>query len=158
MAADQSRMAGQKPADTSDAPGDEMPGRGDGDVFGVDDAGFEEDTTLSRDPLLSVYIAPNGDSIYNCPIEPIEIREEFVYPVEAYSLLWEGDLYFQILLDFSGEVADFVLKIRSESEEINREASRAVESMVFDPLRIPQEQQGKYMVYKFQVRRPDHLR
>ena len=91
-------------------------------------------------------------------IEPVEIREEFEYPVEAYRTGWEGDLYFQIFLDFSGEVVDYILKIRSESEDINREASEAVESMVFDPLRVPQEQQESWMVYKFQVRKPDHIR
>jgi len=118
----------------------------------------EEDTTETVDPIESVYIGPNGEQIYNAPIEPIEIREEFIYPVEAYRLEWEGDLYFQIFLDFSGEVVDYILKIRSESEDINREASEAVASMIFDPLRIPQEQQDQWMVYKFQVRKPDHLR
>lgn len=116
------------------------------------------DSTESVDPLTSVYMGPNGEKIANVPIEPVEIREEFVYPVEAYRLGWEGDLYFQIFLDFSGEVVDYILKIRSESDEINREASKAVESMIFDPLRIPQEQQDAWMVYKFQVRKPDHLR
>ncbi|MEE8578169.1 MAG: tetratricopeptide repeat protein [candidate division Zixibacteria bacterium] len=118
----------------------------------------QEDTTETIDPIESVYFGPNGEQIYNTPIQPIEIREEFVYPVEAYRLEWEGDLYFQIFLDFSGEVVDYILKIRSESEDINREATEAVASMIFDPLRIPQEQQDKWMVYKFQVRKPDHLR
>jgi len=118
----------------------------------------EEDTTETVDPIESVYVGPNGERIANVPIEPVEIREEFVYPVEAYRLEWEGDLYFQIFLDFSGEVVDYILKIRSESEDINREASEAVASMIFDPLRIPQEQQDQWMVYKFQVRKPDHLR
>lgn len=118
----------------------------------------EEDTTEAVDPIESVYIGPNGEQIYNVPIEPVEIREEFVYPVEAYRLEWQGELYFQIFLDFSGEVVDYILKIRSESEDINREASEAVASMIFDPLRIPQEQQDQWMVYKFPVRIPDRLR
>ena len=118
----------------------------------------DADTGVAVDPLTAVYIGPNGEKIANVPIEPVEIREEFVYPVEAYRLKWEGDLYFQIFLDFSGEVVDYILKIRSESEEINREASEAVESMVFDPLRIPQEQQEAWMVYKFGVRKPEHIR
>ena len=118
----------------------------------------QADTTEAVDPLTSVYFGPNGERIGNITIEPVEIREEFIYPVEAYSLGWEGDLYFQIFLDFSGEVVDYILKIRCESEEINREASKTVESMIFDPLRIPQEQQDAWMVYKFQVRKPDHIR
>lgn len=158
VAADGSGSATEGSGDTTDVVDDEVPRRAEEDFLFGGEAEAEKDTTLSLDPLVAVYIGPNGDSIYNCPIEPVEIREEFIYPVEAYNLEWEGALYFQILLDFSGEVTDYVLKIRCESEEINREASKAVASMVFDPLRIPQEQQGKYMVYKFQVRRPDHLR
>ncbi|UCE23608.1 MAG: tetratricopeptide repeat protein [Candidatus Zixiibacteriota bacterium] len=118
----------------------------------------ESDTSLAADPLESVYIGPNGERLRNVPVEPIEIREEFVYPVEAYRIGFEGDLYFQIFLDFSGEVVDYILKIRCDSEDINREASEAVASMIFDPLRIPQEQQETWMVYKFEVRKPEHIR
>ncbi|UCD64799.1 MAG: tetratricopeptide repeat protein [Candidatus Zixiibacteriota bacterium] len=118
----------------------------------------EDSTVTATDRLADVYVGPNGEKIVNINIEPIEIREEFEYPVEAYRTAWEGDLYFQILLDFSGEVKDFILKIRSDVDEINLEAEKAVKSMIFDPLRIPQEQQDKWLVYKFEVRKPDHLR
>ena len=128
---------------------DDFPG-----AFGDED----EDTTTAIDPLESVYVGPSGERISNITIEPVEIREEFEYPVEAYRVGWEGDLYFQIFLDFSGEVQDYILKIRSESEDINREASEAVASMVFDPLRVPQEQQEVWMVYRFEVRKPKHTR
>ncbi len=128
---------------------DDFPG-----AFGDED----EDTTKAVDPLEDVYVDPNGERISNIAIEPVEIREEFEYPVEAYRLGWEGDLYFQIFLDFSGEVVDYILKIRCESEDINREASEAVASMTFDPLRVPQEQQEAWMVYRFKVRKPEHIR
>ncbi len=131
--------------------------RDDEGLFGRD-PDEESDTTVATDPLESVYLGPNGERIRNVPVEPIEIREEFVYPVEAYRIGWEGSLYFQIFLDFSGEVVDYILKIRCESEDINREASEAVASMIFDPLRIPQEQQETWMVYKFEVRKPEHIR
>ncbi|MEW6412511.1 MAG: tetratricopeptide repeat protein [Candidatus Zixiibacteriota bacterium] len=122
------------------------------------DTGAVQEDEQALTPIEAVYIGPNGEPIKNAPIEPVEIREEFIYPVEAYRLGWEGDLYFQIFLDFSGEVTDYILKIRCESEEINREASEAVASMIFDPMRIPQEQQDSWMVYRFQVRKPEHLR
>jgi TolA-binding protein len=124
------------------------------DIFG----GVEQDTTVSEDYRVTAYIGPNGQQLVNITLEPTEIREEFEYPVEAYRTRWEGDLYFQILLDFSGEVVDHILKVRCDVEEINIEAEKTVASMVFDALRIPLEQQDSYLVYKFQVRIPDHLR
>ncbi len=126
------------------------------DITGEPEEEEEDEEALT--PIEAVYVGPNGEEIKNVAIEPVEIREEFIYPVEAYRLGWEGDLYFQIFLDFSGEVTDYILKIRCESEEINREASKAVASMIFDPMRVPQEQQDSWMVYKFQVRKPDNLR
>ncbi len=148
---------GQQEADTATTFAAE---RDDRDLLLADEGrgASEFDTSTAVDPLSAVYVGPNGEDIHNCPIEPTEIREEFIYPVEAYADKWEGDLYFQILLDFSGEVVDYIQKTHSGNEAIDREVKRTVESMIFDPLRIPQEQQGIYMVYKFQVRLPDHIR
>ena len=119
----------------------------------------EEDTASTYvDPLEAVYIDPDGEKIMNHPYGPIRVEEEFIYPTEAYRLAWEGDLYFQIFLDFSGEVEDYVFMIKSPSEEINRRAEATVASMTFDPSRIPEPIQGNWMVYKFRVTLPDHLR
>jgi len=122
------------------------------------ESGAEEDTTTYLNPLEQVTIGPDGERIPDLRYNPIEIREPFEYPTEAYREAWEGTLYFQILLDFSGEVIDYTLKIRSPSEDINREASEAVESMTFNVLDIPAELQGSWFVYKYKVKKPDHLR
>ncbi len=116
------------------------------------------DTSTYVSPLEQAKIGPDGKLIPDMRYKPIEIEEVFVYPTEAYREAWEGKLYFQILLDFSGEVIDYVLKIRSPSEEINREATEAVASMTFDMLKIPAELQGSWFVYQFEVKKPDHLR
>ncbi|MFQ5454395.1 MAG: energy transducer TonB, partial [Candidatus Zixiibacteriota bacterium] len=128
-------------------------------IFGDDRSGMlDEDTSTFVDPLEMVYIDPNGMKIPLLDDKPIEIKEEFIYPVESYRDEWEGDLYFQILLDFSGEVIDYILKIRSGDEYIDKEAEKTVASMIFDPLILREDQQGSWLVYKFKVRKPEHLR
>ncbi|MFH1687100.1 MAG: tetratricopeptide repeat protein [bacterium] len=106
------------------------------------------------------YIGPDGDTLELLPggISPVRVQDPFVYPTEAYRTKWEGDLYFQILLDFSGEVVDYVLVRRSPSEYINTRAEDAIAGMEFDVSRIPERLQGKWLVYKFIVVLPDHLR
>ncbi|MEA3296473.1 MAG: tetratricopeptide repeat protein [candidate division Zixibacteria bacterium] len=130
------------------------------DSWGVDNqtGAGAEDTSTYVDPLEAVYVGPNGERLINLPIDPIRVEERFVYPTEAYRLAWWGDLYFQVLLDFSGEVVDHVLMIKSESEEINRRAEEAVASMTFDPSQLREELQNRWLVYKYRVVLPDHLR
>jgi len=118
----------------------------------------QQDTSTYIDPLVAVYIGPDGKKIPNFPYDPIETKDTFIYPTEAYRSAWEGDLYFQILLDFSGEVVDYVLKIRSGIDAIDNEASKTVGSMTFDPSRIPPQLQSSWFVYKFKVRKPEELR
>ena len=128
----------------------------DGTVVGPDGQPVEDSTYI--DPKEAVYVDVNGNNIELLPLEPMETKEPFEYPVEAYRFGWEGELYFQIFLDFSGEVADYILKIRSGNEDIDREASETVASMIFDVTRIPLELQGQWLVYKFRVYLPEHLR
>ncbi|NOY89064.1 MAG: tetratricopeptide repeat protein, partial [FCB group bacterium] len=144
---------GQSGADTllanaGNALNDEFPGQRD----------TTQDTSTYVDPLVAVYIGPNGKKIPNITYEPIETRDTFIYPTEAYRSAWEGDLYFQILLDFSGEVVDHILKIRSGIDAIDNEASKTVASMTFDPTNIPPQLQSSWFVYKFKVRKPEQLR
>jgi hypothetical protein len=120
--------------------------------------GEEEDTTAYVDPLIAVYYDEIGERIRLLSNQPSEIRRVFEYPTEAYREAWTGYLYYHILLDFSGEVVDYDLKIKSNSEEINQEANQTVASMIFDIQRIPTELHGKWMVYKFYVKLPDQLR
>ena len=115
-------------------------------------------TTEYQDPFEALYIDPNGNKAIKISIEPIQTNRKFVYPVEAYRTNWEGDLYFQILLDFSGEVSKLILKIKSPHEAIDKEASETVATMTFDMIEIPVELQESWFVYRFPVELPDKLR
>lgn len=111
------------------------------------------------DPLEALYIDPNGNRAINLPLDPIKIDEPFVYPPEAYRESWEGELYFQVQIDFTGDVVDYILKIRSGIESIDQEATDAVASMTFDPSRLDDpELIDFWFVYKFTVRLPNELR
>ena len=125
------------------------------------EGGEEEDsvTTYSQ-ALEQVYIGPNGETIPGMPptMVPIRTEEEFIYPTEAYLEGWEGPIYFQVLLDFSGEVVDHIIKMRSPNEEINIRAEETVASMTFDVTQLPEELEGTYLVYKYMVYKPEHLR
>lgn len=134
-------------------------------VFALQDstrisAAQQSDTAGYIDPLKQLYIDPNGDTAVDLgtSVKILNQREQFEYPIEAYSTGWEGSLYFQLFLDFSGEVSDLILKTHSPSQEIDDEATRAVKSMTFDIQAIPLQFQGKWYVYKFQVTLPDQLR
>lgn len=118
------------------------------------------DTLDYTDPLTQAYIGPNGEHLENMApgLEPIRVEEPFEYPTEAYRSKWEGHLYFQILLDFSGEVTDYKLVVPSPNEEINRRAEEAVASTAWDITRIPGRLQGQWLVYKFSVFLPSNLR
>ena len=118
----------------------------------------EADTTSYVDPLEAVYVGPDGEPIGNITFEPIRVDDPFEYPQEAYRDAWEGTMYFQILLDFSGEVQEWVFKIKSPNDEINRRAEQAVSTMTFDATRIRTDRQGQWMVYKFNVYKPSSLR
>ena len=144
-----------------------------GDSFD-DGPGAKEDTTDTEsdeyvDPQESLYRGPAGDTLILLDLQPTETEEEFEFPTQAYGIQKQDFyLYFQILLDFSGKVTDYVLKVRSENEEINTRASNTVASMWFDPLEIsnrvvqynlaPDESGGYWFVYKYLIQVPDYLR
>jgi len=123
-------------------------------------AGQPGDTAAFVDEYTSIYTGPDGAEIPALPsdIKPVDIREEFEYPSEAYTSKWEGYLYFQIKLDFSGEVTDFVQKTRAPIEEINVRAARTVGSMTFNITDLDQRIQTSWLVYKYEVRLPDNIR
>jgi len=147
-------------------------------LFADVEPGEEQDTTAApeggvstyTDHQQSLYIRPNGDTVALLDEDPTEIIEPFVFPSEAYGMREEGFyLYFQVLLDFSGKVIDYVLKNQSEYEEINDRANRTVASITFNPLAVskrvndfnlPEDPEGRghWFVYKFLVEKPDFLR
>lgn len=122
------------------------------------------------DPLVSLYYRPNGDSLVLLKAEPIEVIEEFEYPVEVASQApLDSRLYFQILVDFSGKVVDYNLHIPSGIQEIDERAKLAVGSMTFDALMISNkvvdsgtsesdDGRGYWFVYEYRVVKPEHLR
>ena len=157
-----------------DEPGDKPAGReGRDDSFDNKPSAKKDSTDTESDeyvdPQESLYRGPNGDTLILLDIEPTETEEEFEFPTQAYGIQQQDFyLYFQILLDFSGKVTDFVLKVRSENEEINTRASNTVASMWFDPLEIsnrvvqynlaPDGSGGYWFVYKYLIQVPDYLK
>ncbi len=126
-------------------------------------------TSGYTEQLQSIYIGESGDTLPLFPSNPVQTRELFVYPTEAYYLEWEGDLYFQIKLDFSGEVLEYRLMTHSGSPELDNRAEITLKSMRFDQLDVsakvaelelqPAAEGGGYwFVYKYRVILPDHLR
>jgi TolA-binding protein len=127
------------------------------------------------DPKERIYTGPKGEPLILLDIRPSETRVEFVYPDEASGVEgYQFEVYFQILLDFSGRVVNYVLKSPAPHDEINRRAEKTVASMSFDPLEVnreltrksefvtlPEEQEdklGRWYVYKFIVEKPDYMK
>ncbi len=122
------------------------------------------------DPLVSLYYLPSGDSLVLLKADPIEVVEEFEYPVEVASQApTDSKLYFQILVDFSGKVVDYKLHIASGIDEIDARARLAVGSMTFDALEVSNkivssgsaesdDGRGHWFVYEYRVVKPKHLR
>ena len=112
------------------------------------------------DPEAAYYIDPNGESAMDflSKVKIKEERQEFIYPTEAYSSAWEGELVFQIQLDFSGEVIGLVQKSWSDIDEINLRAEETLKSTVFDVQDILPEMVSLWYVYRFKVIMPRHLK
>ena len=109
------------------------------------------------DPMAGIYISIDGDSILNVDkdVKPSRFTEEFEFPVEAYTVDWrQYDFYFQIKLDFSGEVEDYRLMNPTPIEELNIRIERYIAGAEFEVSTMPLEQQGKWQVYKYRFTKP----
>jgi TolA-binding protein len=121
--------------------------------------GSDTSTTLpaTNDPQYAYYF--RGDTTLTLlSLQPIRTEEPFEFPQEAYNI--EGNvfiLYFQLHLDFSGKVDDFILKTPSGNDEIDRRANKHVLTSTFNPQQIRGEFQGSWFVWKFVVQKPEHL-
>ncbi len=153
----------QEPEELAEAPErDEQP-RG----AGTDTS---SETQEYVDPLISLYYLPSGDSLVLLKADPIEVVQEFEYPVEVASRApIDSRLYFQILVDFSGKVVDYNLHIATGIEEIDERAKLAVGSMTFDALAVSnkvvssgsaesEDGRGYWFVYEYRVVKPEYLR
>ncbi len=130
------------------------------DVNAGNEGNNTQDTSTYIDPQKAIYTDPDGNTAISIPskMKVLRIRQEFVYPTEAYADRWEGTIYFQIKLDFSGEVVDLIQKTWSDNDEINIRAEETMRSMVFDMSAVPPELLDSWFVYKFKVVLPDFLR
>ena len=142
-------------------------------LFAVD-ATTQQDTvnaaTAYIDPMVAAYRGPNGDTLVDLRLEPIEIPIPFEFPPEAaMGNQHDWRLFFQLLIDYSGKVVDYVLKIPSEIEEINRRAKETVGSARFDAMAVSNRivdagisdkrtDEGTWFVYQYIVSKPEYLR
>jgi len=122
------------------------------------------------DPKLALYKGANGESLVDLRLDPIEILEPFEFPDQAATInVYEWHLYYQVLIDFSGRVVDYVLKIPSGVSDIDKRASETVGSMTFDAAEVSNravsagltdqpEGDGRWFVYEYVVEKPDYLR
>jgi hypothetical protein len=110
------------------------------------------------DPLQQVWYR-GKDTLVALDEAPVKIDEPFEFPEAAYTID-QNDfyIYFHVLLDFSGKVVEFDLKIPSGNAEIDRRASRAIQTSTFNIQKIRVEYQDKWMVYKMFIQKPTHLR
>lgn len=118
----------------------------------------------------SLYQRPNGDTIVLLDLTPVDIIEPFEFPESAFSM---EDLFvqmfFHVLLDFSGTVIESELKTPSKWDELNIRADRTVRSMTFNPadvstliatLALPEDEEGRgtWFVFKYIINKPEFVR
>lgn len=150
------------------------------DVEAVDDEGTEavqdtaqavrqDETTNEWDPMIALYRGPDGDTLVDIRLEPIETLIEFEYPDDA-AIGTQNDwrLYFQILIDFTGRVIDYSLKIPSGIDQMDERAEETVGSMTFDAMAVSnrvvdagmsdqQGSDGTWFVYEYKIIKPEYL-
>lgn len=152
-------------ADSVLAPG-EVGDAGDVPVSLLDDIIMDE-----TDPLWDVY---HRDSMTLAKLEgnPIEILEPFEFPEEAArsTLQDEWTLYFQVLVDFSGQVMLADLKVPSGNSMMDELAVETVSSMTFSSADVTNtvlrwgvqevaDNPGHYwFVYEYKIIKPENLR
>ena len=145
---------------------DELPGRGQDTVTQPE----SQPTGNYTASYQSLYTRPNGDTIVLLDLTPVNIIEPFEFPESAFSMIDNYiQVYFHLLLDFSGEVIEAELKTPSKYDELNIRADRTVSSMTFNPadvstliaaLTLPEDEEGRgyWFVYKYTVNKPEFMR
>jgi len=122
------------------------------------------------DPRVKLYLRPNGDSLVNLKLEPIEILREFEFPEQAAAERQDDwILFYQLLVDFSGEVIDYKLAIPSGVLDIDERANETIESMTFNAVEVSNrvvssghsessDGRGYWFVYEYRVTKPEYLK
>lgn len=166
------RPAQKRPTD--DQPLQTRPSDSVGGAVAVETQQQGPDTAATYiDPLLAIYRGPKGEQLVLLEIKPRQTLTEFEFPPSAFGLQgYEFNLYYQIKLDFSGKVVDYVLKSPTESDELNNRAGESIASMTFNPedvarqvsQKVVQEEErnpdptGSWYVFKYVVKKPDYAR
>lgn len=104
------------------------------------------------------FIGPDGDTLMLVQEAPIRVDREFRYPPAAYTLNFEGSLYFQVKIDPFGDVVDLRLMNPSPSPELNQEATEIVALSHFNTGWIPPDKLDSWFVYKYFVALPKSIR
>ncbi len=129
-----------------------------------------QDSLTNWDPMVALYRGIEGDTLVDIRLEPIETLIEFEFPDEAaIGSRYDWQLYFQILIDFSGRVIDWELKIPSGIESMDERAGETVGSMTFDAMEVSNRivdanlgdirgTEGTWFVFEYIVTKPEYLR
>lgn len=143
-------------------------------ALAVTDTAPQQDTAKDTigyiDPMIALYRGPSGDTLVDLRLEPTETPIPFEFPPEAaQGNQHDWRLYFQLLIDYSGKVVDYVLKIPSGIEEIDRRARETVGAVRFDAMAVSNRivdagisdkktDEGFWFVYQYKVTKPEYLR
>ena len=83
---------------------------------------------------------------------------EFIYPISAYDEMWEGEIKFKILIDFTGKVTDWVILRGSSIKDMDFAATETLKETYFNPADIDPINYGKWLLYRYFIRLPEELR
>ncbi|MCK5127856.1 MAG: tetratricopeptide repeat protein [candidate division Zixibacteria bacterium] len=81
-------------------------------------------------------------------------NQRFEYPLEAVAYRIEPLLYFQIRIDFKGEVIEVLLMNETESPELNQRIIETIKNTIFDAGRIPAILYEQWFYYTKQITIP----
>ncbi len=95
--------------------------------------------------------------LYPAPDHPTSTGE-FIYPVSAYNEMWEGEIKFKILIDFTGKVTDWKILRGSGIPDMDFAASETLKETYFNPADIDPINYGKWLLYRYYIRLPEELR
>lgn len=113
---------------------------------------------LAGTPEYDFITDQDGNELRNANDFLVGEEYQFQYPLEAVAAQIEAKLYFQIRIDFSGEVDEVLLMNETSSPELNDRIIETVKHTKFDASRIPTELYDSWFYYTREVRVPPDLR
>jgi TolA-binding protein len=139
---------------------DEIP-RDSSEITMTEDSTGAESASEQRvlTPEERYFLGPDGKTtLFEVGQPPTRFDREFRYPIEAYSLRFEGYFYFQLKINPFGEVEELKLMNPSPSEELNDEAYDVVLTAHFETFWIPADLIDSWFVYKYKVELPASIK